>query len=68
MADDLVIVGAGGHGRETLDIVEAMNEDGSGDWNFLGFVDDGEVRADRLERRGAEVVELDELDPERCAT
>jgi sugar O-acyltransferase (sialic acid O-acetyltransferase NeuD family) len=65
MADDLVIVGAGGHGRETLDIVEAMNEDGSGDWNFLGFVDDGEVRSDRLDRRGAEVVETGELDPEK---
>ena len=65
MADDLVIVGAGGHGRETLDIVEAMNENGSGDWNFLGFVDDGEVRADRLVRREAEVVETAALDPEK---
>ena len=65
MADALVIVGAGGHGRETLDVVEAMNEDSSGDWNFLGFVDDGEVRSDRLGRRGAEVVETDELDPEK---
>jgi sugar O-acyltransferase (sialic acid O-acetyltransferase NeuD family) len=63
MADDLVIVGAGGHGRETLDVVEAMNEDGSGNWNFLGFVDDGEVRAERLDRRGAEVLETEELDP-----
>ena len=30
---------------------------------LLGFVDDGEVRADRLERRGAAVVALEELDP-----
>ena len=43
---DLVIVGAGGHGRETLDIVEAINADAL-TWNFLGFVDDGEVVADR---------------------
>ena len=64
MADDLVIVGAGGHGREMLDIVEAMNEAGTGQWNFLGFVDDGEVREDRLARREAEVVEAEELDPE----
>jgi sugar O-acyltransferase (sialic acid O-acetyltransferase NeuD family) len=64
MADDLVIVGAGGHGRETLDIVEAMNDAGTGQWNFLGFVDDGEVREDRLARREAEVVEVSELDPE----
>ncbi len=64
MADDLVIVGAGGHGRETLDIVEAMNDAGAAQWNFLGFVDDGEVRGDRLARREAEVVEVSELDPE----
>jgi len=65
MADDLIIVGAGGHGRETLDVVEAMNEDGSGDWSFLGFVDDGEVRSDRLDRRDAVVVETGELNPEK---
>ncbi len=55
MADDLVIFGAGGHGRETLDIVEAITDAGTAQWNFLGFVDDGEVRADRLARREAEV-------------
>jgi sugar O-acyltransferase (sialic acid O-acetyltransferase NeuD family) len=64
MADDLVIFGAGGHGRETLDVVEAVN-DGSSRWNFLGFVDDGEVREDRLARREAEVVQISELDPEK---
>jgi len=63
MADDLVIYGAGGHGRETLDVVEAINESGSAKWNFLGFVDDGEVRTELLDRRGAEVVATDELDP-----
>lgn len=51
----LVIVGAGGHGREMLDLVEANG------WRhrFVGFVDDtvpsGEGAA-RLERRGAAVV------------
>jgi len=60
MSADIVIVGAGGHGRETLDIVEASG----GEWRFAGFVDDGEVHADRLERRGASVVALDQLDPE----
>ncbi len=65
MADDLVIFGAGGHGRETLDIVEAINDDGSATWNFLGFLDDGEVRAERLDRRGAQVVDVSELDPEK---
>lgn len=55
---DLVIVGAGGHGRETLDIVEAINLR-SPVWSFVGFIDDhvpeGEA-ADRLARRGATVV------------
>jgi len=64
MADDLVIVGAGGHGRETLDVVEAINALKTR-WNFRGFVDDGEVRAERLSRRGAQVVSQDELDPEK---
>lgn len=67
MADDLVIVGAGGHGRETLDIVEASNAAGSAKLNFLGFVDDGEVREDRLARREAEVVPIDDLDPSEVA-
>lgn len=59
-AVDVVIVGAGGHGRETLDVLESA---GTGAWRFLGFADDGEVHADRLERRGAALVELSELDP-----
>ena len=50
----LVIVGAGGHGRETLDIVEAINEQ-THVWHFLGFVDDGPVVQDRLDRREREV-------------
>ena len=59
----LVIAGAGGHGRETLDVAEAMNDSGAGHWEFLGFIDDGQVHHDRLERRGACVVEINELDP-----
>lgn len=47
----LVIVGAGGHGRETLDVVEAINAVTS-TWQFLGFVA-AEADADRLVRRGA---------------
>ena len=64
MADDLIIFGAGGHGRETLDVVEAMNGEGSHRWNFLGFADDGEVRRERLERLGAEVVDIGDMDPD----
>lgn len=35
----LVIVGTGGHGREALDIVEAINARSS-TFEFLGFIDD----------------------------
>ncbi len=37
---DLVIIGAGGFGRETLALVEEINE-AAPTWNFLGFIDDG---------------------------
>ena len=51
--DRLIIVGAGGSGRETLDIVEAINSPGRV-VDFLGFVDDGDtVNLDLLRRRGA---------------
>jgi sugar O-acyltransferase (sialic acid O-acetyltransferase NeuD family) len=52
----LVIVGAGGHGREALDIVEAMNAV-SRTFDFLGFVDDDD-RLNRalIERRGASLL------------
>jgi sugar O-acyltransferase (sialic acid O-acetyltransferase NeuD family) len=50
----LVIVGAGGFGREVLDIVDAINAIGAvrPSYEFLGFLDDGEVRADLLARLG----------------
>jgi sugar O-acyltransferase (sialic acid O-acetyltransferase NeuD family) len=66
MRTPLVIVGAGGHGREVLDVVKAMDKVAP-TWNFLGFVADGggdldEVKAleepflgavDQLEAGGA---------------
>ena len=61
MASDLVIVGAGGHGREVLDVVEAINAAASAPvWRVTGFVDDGHPligeRLHRLERRGVRVL------------
>jgi len=47
----LVIVGAGGFGRECLDIVEALNELGAG-LDMLGYVDDGGGDEELLRRRG----------------
>lgn len=46
----LVVVGAGGHGRELLDIIEAINAARPGTWEVLGFVDDGEPDRDLLTR------------------
>ncbi len=39
---DLVIVGSGGHGKDTLSIVRAIN-DVEPTFNFLGYLDDGPV-------------------------
>ena len=40
MLKDIVIIGAGGVGRETALIIEDINEVNK-EWNLLGFVDDG---------------------------
>ncbi|MFW2334723.1 acetyltransferase [Ilumatobacter sp.] len=46
----IVIVGAGGFGRECLDIVEALNDHGAA-LEFVGFVDDGGGDDELLQRR-----------------
>jgi sugar O-acyltransferase (sialic acid O-acetyltransferase NeuD family) len=48
----LVIIGAGGFGREVLDVVDAINALRPS-YEFLGFLDDGAVRADLLARLAA---------------
>lgn len=40
MTKDIVIVGAGGFGREVKTLIDAVNKK-SGDYNFIGFYDDG---------------------------
>jgi sugar O-acyltransferase (sialic acid O-acetyltransferase NeuD family) len=54
MAEPLIVVGAGGFGRETLDVVEAMNAASDEPvWNLLGVVDDAPspVNLTRLRER-----------------
>lgn len=51
----IVVVGAGGFGREVLDIIEALNGAG-GALEFVGFLDDGAVDEERVARRGAAVL------------
>ena len=46
---DLVIVGAGGHGREALSVVRAARPE----WTFRGFVDDGTVDRHLLDQLDA---------------
>lgn len=52
---DLVVIGAGGFGRETLDVIEAINHHGySLSFNILGVVDDRPSMSniERLRNRG----------------
>lgn len=61
----LIIVGAGGHGRELLDLVEAVNAAGERPrYDVLGFLDDGShADLDPLARRGVALLGgLDLLD------
>jgi hypothetical protein len=48
----IVIVGAGGFGREVLDVIEAINAAG-GSLEFRGFIDDGPVDESCWRRRDA---------------
>src|SRR5699024_5366518 len=43
---DIVIIGAGGFGREVAWLIEDINNESSG-WNILGFVDDNESVQDK---------------------
>lgn len=51
----VVIIGAGGFGREVLDVIEAINAAG-GSLEVLGFVDDGQVDEQLLVRRGTRLL------------
>jgi sugar O-acyltransferase (sialic acid O-acetyltransferase NeuD family) len=54
MAEPLIVVGAGGFGRETLDVVEAVNAANDEPvWTVLGVVDDApsETNLERLRQR-----------------
>jgi sugar O-acyltransferase (sialic acid O-acetyltransferase NeuD family) len=51
----LVIIGAGGFGREVFGLVRDINA-AAASFDFLGFLDDGEVDAHLLERLGASLL------------
>lgn len=50
-ANRLVIIGAGGHGRDVLDVVEA-----AGGFEVLGFLDDGDPAVAPLAARGSRLL------------
>jgi sugar O-acyltransferase (sialic acid O-acetyltransferase NeuD family) len=55
MTEPIVIVGAGGFGREVIDIIDAINAQAHAPvWDVVGVVDDAptKVNLERLERRG----------------
>ena len=58
MATEIVVVGAGGFGRETLDVIEAINEAGRARFDVLGVADDSpsEANVERLRARGYRVL------------
>lgn len=61
----LVIVGAGGFGREVHDVVEAINEDaairGGQSFDFLGFIDNHVAEPELVAERGAAYLGGDEV-------
>lgn len=60
MVRDLIIIGAGGHGREVLSVVDAINATvDARPWRVLGFVADDPVTGEalrRVERTGQRVI------------
>lgn len=46
----LVIVGAGGHGREVFALLDSVRVSSGQGYEILGFLDDGQPSLDRLER------------------
>lgn len=51
---EIVVVGAGGFGREVLMLIRNINEVQGAGWNFVGFLDSATPRADLLHRIDAE--------------
>lgn len=53
MTTPIVIVGAGGFGREAHDVIEAINEAAGAEvWRFQGFIDDAVHHPELLASRG----------------
>lgn len=53
-ARPIVIVGAGGMGREAFEILRDLERSAPGTWDFLGFVDDGSPQRELLDELSAD--------------
>lgn len=62
MPEDIVVVGAGGFGREALDVIEAVIADGA-DYRILGVIDAAprDIDLERLAARGVAYLGTEEL-------
>lgn len=58
MTLDLIVVGAGGFGRETLDVIEAINRAEPGRFHVVGITDDqpSDLNSSRLAKRGYQLI------------
>ena len=52
LPEPLVVIGAGGHGRETVSLIREAESQDSGRWDLLGIVADNEPDSDRLAALG----------------
>lgn len=57
---DIAIFGAGGLGRETALLINYINKTG-GDWNFIGFFDDGKEKGLQISHFGKVLGGIDEV-------
>ena len=51
MTGRLVVIGAGGFGREVIDVVRAINAAGSLSWDLVGVVDDPALGLGEVDHR-----------------
>lgn len=58
---DIAIYGAGGLGREVACLIKKINETGNGDWNIIGFFDDGKPVGSMAGSHGKVIGGLNEL-------
>lgn len=57
---DIAIFGAGGLGKETVMLINNINKAG-GDWNFIGFFDDGKEKGRQISHFGKVLGGMNEI-------